>query len=87
MQPGITRFASGPLRDGDCCAGAYAVSFALPLERRRARTLRPFLVDIRLRNPCSFERCRFFGWYVRSIITPPCNLVKYRVAPERGAAG
>ena len=36
-------------------------SLALPFERRRARTLRPFFVDILLRNPCSFERWRFFG--------------------------
>lgn len=34
----------------------YTVNLARPLARRRASTLRPFLVDIRLRNPCS----RFF---------------------------
>lgn len=34
----------------------YTVNLARPLARRRASTLRPFFVDMRLRNPCS----RFF---------------------------
>src|SRR4030095_2056433 len=36
-----------------------------PLARRRFSTIRPFLVDIRTRNPCAFFRRREFGWYVR----------------------
>ena len=35
---------------------------ARPLARRRARTLRPLAVLIRLRNPCYLERWRFLGW-------------------------
>ena len=44
---------------------AYEESFARPLLRRACSTLRPAFVAIRLRKPCSFARCRFFGWYVR----------------------
>jgi hypothetical protein len=37
------------------------VSFLRPRARRRARTARPFLVAIRLRNPCVFARWRLLG--------------------------
>lgn len=40
---------------------AYAESTFLPLRRRAAKTLRPFFVLIRLRNPWSFLRLRLFG--------------------------
>ena len=41
-----------------------------PLARRRLSTIRPFLVDIRTRNPCVFFRRRTFGWYVRFPFIP-----------------
>jgi hypothetical protein len=37
------------------------VSFFRPRARRRASTARPFLVSMRLRNPCVFARWRLFG--------------------------
>jgi hypothetical protein len=37
------------------------VSFLRPRARLRARTARPFLVAMRLRNPCVFARWRLFG--------------------------
>ena len=40
---------------------AYADNTFLPLRRRRAKTLRPFLVLIRARKPCTFLRLRLFG--------------------------
>ena len=40
---------------------ALTVSLARPLARRRASTARPFLVSIRLRNPCVFARRLLFG--------------------------
>src|SRR5699024_1808493 len=56
---------------------AYADNTFLPLRRRRAKTLRPFFVLIRLRKPCTFFRLREFGWYVRFIDhTPPERLNK-----------
>src|SRR5262245_24496514 len=39
----------------------YTVRRARPLARRRANTFRPFLVLIRLRNPCSRFFFRFEG--------------------------
>lgn len=42
----------------------YADNTFLPLRRRRAKTLRPFFVLIRARNPCSLFRLRLFGWNV-----------------------
>lgn len=39
----------------------YALSRARPLARRRAMTLRPFLVLIRFRNPCSRFRLSLEG--------------------------
>lgn len=38
-----------------------------PLARRAAKTFRPFLVCMRLRNPCLRTRRRFEGWNVRFI--------------------
>lgn len=38
-----------------------------PLARRADKTLRPFLVCMRLRNPCLRTRRRFEGWNVRFI--------------------
>ena len=35
-----------------------------PLARRRARTLRPFLVAMRSRKPCLLTLLRFEGWNV-----------------------
>ncbi len=40
---------------------AYADNTFLPLRRRRAKILRPFLVLIRVRKPCTFLRLRLFG--------------------------
>jgi hypothetical protein len=37
------------------------VSFLRPRARRLARTARPFLVSIRVRNPCVLARWRLFG--------------------------
>lgn len=47
---------------------AYTVKRARPLARRRAKTFRPFLVLIRLRNPCSRFFLRFDGcWDVKDM--------------------
>ena len=49
-------------------AGSFqAESRALPFARRRLMTLRPALVDIRLRNPWFLARLRLLGWKVRFI--------------------
>ena len=40
------------------------VSFALPLLRRRFKTLRPCFVAILFLKPCTFVTCLFLGWYV-----------------------
>ncbi len=47
-------------RDGDYLS-ELTVSFVRPRARRRASTARPFLVSMRLRNPCVFARWRLFG--------------------------
>ena len=47
-------------RDGDYLS-ELTVSFLRPRARRRARTARPFLVSIRVRNPCVLARWRLFG--------------------------
>ena len=47
------------LSGGDCPLG--------PFFRRRARTLRPFLVAMRSKKPCTRLRRRLCGWYVRFI--------------------
>ena len=47
-------------RDGDYLS-ELTVSFFRPRARRRASTARPFLVSMRLRNPCVFARWRLFG--------------------------
>jgi hypothetical protein len=41
--------------------GAYGMSFLRPLARRRARTLRPFFVAMRARNPCVRLRRTLLG--------------------------
>ena len=41
---------------------AYADNTFLPLRRLRANTLRPLLVLMRLRKPCTRWRWRFLGW-------------------------
>jgi hypothetical protein len=46
--------------DGDYLS-ELTVSFFRPRARRRASTARPFLVSMRLRNPCVFARWRLFG--------------------------
>ena len=50
---------------------ALTTSRLRPLSRRRLRTLRPALVLIRLRNPCSLFRLTLLGWYVRFTAMPP----------------
>src|SRR5207302_6734368 len=42
-----------------------------PFARRRLRTLRPCLVLIRLRNPCSRLRRMLLGWCVRFTAAAP----------------
>ena len=43
-----------------------------PLARRRAMTLRPFLVAMRFRKPWTRLRWRFLGWKVRFIFHSSC---------------
>jgi hypothetical protein len=51
-----------------CKSGrGYADNTFLPFWRRRANTLRPLLVLMRLRKPWTRARWRFFGWNVRFI--------------------
>src|SRR5205807_5300791 len=45
--------------------GALTTSRLRPFARRRFRTLRPALVALRLRKPCSRLRRTLLGWYVR----------------------
>lgn len=45
----------------------YALKRFLPFKRLRLSTLRPSLVFMRLRNPCTLLRWRFLGWYVINI--------------------
>lgn len=46
------------------------VSRLRPLARRRFSTKRPFLVDMRTKNPCVRRRRRRFGWNVRFMSRP-----------------
>src|SRR5699024_3627712 len=46
-------------------SNGYAERTFLPFLLRRARTLRPFLVLILSRKPCTLARLRLLGWYVR----------------------
>lgn len=48
-----------------------ADSTFLPFFRRARRIFRPLPVLIRFRKPCTFFRCRRFGWYVGFTLTPP----------------
>jgi hypothetical protein len=43
-------------------SGRHGMSFLRPLALRRARTLRPFFVAIRARNPCVRLRRTLLGW-------------------------
>ena len=45
----------------DAYLSELTVSLWRPRARRRARTARPFLVSMRVRNPCVFARRRLFG--------------------------
>jgi hypothetical protein len=47
-------------RDGNYLS-ELTVSFLRPLARRRESTARPFLVSMRLRNPCVLARRRLLG--------------------------
>ena len=53
-------FAVSPSDDGSLSQTQW-VRRTRPLARRRASTLRPLRVAIRLRKPCSLERWRFLG--------------------------
>ena len=53
----------------------------LPLARLRASTFRPLAVAILLRKPCSFLRCRFLGWYVRSMPSSSFRTAGNRLLP------
>jgi hypothetical protein len=50
-----------PLRARVSYPSSETVSRFRPFARRRARTIRPFFVDIRTRNPCVFFRRRVLG--------------------------
>jgi hypothetical protein len=45
----------------DAYLSELTVSLWRPRARRRDRTARPFLVSMRVRNPCVFARRRLFG--------------------------
>ena len=61
-----------------------------PFARRRAMTLRPFLVAMRFRKPWTRLRWRFLGWKVRFIFHSSCWNSQYgaivRLLPYTGAA-
>ena len=46
------------------CFSSETVRLWRPFLRRAANTLRPFLLLMRVRNPCLLTRLRFEGWYV-----------------------
>src|SRR5436190_3857015 len=64
---GKAKAATGP--SGGYFLGALTTSRLRPFARRRLRTLRPALVELRLRNPCSRLRRILLGWYVRFTTT------------------
>lgn len=67
-----TNFSIKKKKTTDVGQWTYADNTFLPLRRRAASTLRPFLELIRARKPCTLLCLRFFGWYVRFIyMTPP----------------
>jgi hypothetical protein len=69
-----TRSAFVKLCDGKIpCYDDETVSRLRPLARRRFSTRRPFLVAIRVRNPCVFARWRRFGWKVRFMMSGSPN--------------
>ena len=53
---------------------AQTVRRLRPRARRRAKTLRPAVVDMRFRKPCSRNRCRFLGWCVRFMSIAPVRV-------------
>jgi hypothetical protein len=63
--------ATDPLRGGQPLASRHyqpsseTVRRLRPFWRRRFNTVRPFLVAMRTRKPCVFDRRRVFGWNVR----------------------
>jgi len=66
LVPGKTfGHAGGSLATRSPAYSSETVRRFRPLARRRARTMRPFLVDIRTRKPWVFARRRVLGWYVR----------------------
>lgn len=58
-----------------------ADSTFLPFFRRARRTFRPLPVLIRFRKPCTFFRCRRFGWYVGFTLTPPSTGISVHSPP------
>lgn len=57
--------AHAPNVFGRAYRSSATVSRLRPFARRRFKTIRPFLVDIRTRNPCVFFRRLVLGWKVR----------------------
>jgi hypothetical protein len=59
----VTRQPLGPrgCRASRCQRSSATVRRVRPLARRRFSTIRPFLVDMRIRNPWAFFRRRVFG--------------------------
>ena len=55
-----------------CYTKDQTVRLLRPLARRRAMTLRPFLVAMRFRKPWTRLRWRFLGWKVRFIFHSSC---------------
>src|SRR5438105_1371988 len=64
---------------------AETTSRLRPLARRRLSTLRPALVALRLRNPCSRLRRILLGWYVR--FTTTASRAKKRSKKPRAVRG
>src|SRR5205823_12430523 len=61
--------------------GALTARRLRPLARRRFSTVRPCLVLIRLRNPCSRLRRILLGWYVR-FTAPASTRCEKSAAPK-----
>src|SRR5438105_11762828 len=66
--------------------GALTTSRLRPFARRRFRTVRPCLVLIRFRKPCSRLRRTLLGWYVRFTATASTSFAK-SAAPKHGRNG
>lgn len=63
----------------------YAASFARPLARRARTTLRPFLLLMRFKKPCTPLRWRFLGWNVRFILLFLLFFDRRHAAKAKGA--